>query len=142
MKKNYYSVFSHGKSYDNLIDLRSRPLEERREIARKGGLARQEQRRKQLAFKKTLEAFFEVDDFIGTYNKKNKSRNFTFNNGNLSKSGANFLNCILRDSAKALENYDKELQKEEAKRQKRKKAIRKKINRRYYLKRKKRLKKT
>lgn len=141
MKNNYYSVFSNGKSYDNLIDLRSRPLEERREIARLGGLARQKQRREQLAFKKTLEAFFEVDDFIGNYNKKSKHRNFAFSR-NFSKSGANYFNCLIEDTKKALENYDKELQKEEAKRQKRKKAIRKKINRRYYLKRKKRLKKT
>lgn len=42
MKQNYYSVYSKGRNYENLIDLRSRPIEERREIARKGGLAKQE----------------------------------------------------------------------------------------------------
>lgn len=140
MKQNYYSVFSKGKVYENLIDLRSRPIEERREIARLGGLARQEQRRKQLAFRKALNGMLEADDLIGQYVKKPKSRNFTFNSKKMLSSGANWLTNLFSDLEQVAEALDEEERKENEAREIRKKELRKEINRRYYLKRKERLK--
>lgn len=140
MKQNYYSVFSKGKVYENLIDLRSRPIEERREIARLGGLARQEQRRKEFTFRKALNGMLEADDLIGQYVKKPKSRNFTFNSKKMLSSGANWLTNLFSDLEQVAEALDEEERRENEAREIRKKELRKEINRRYYLKRKERLK--
>lgn len=140
MKQNYYSVFSKGKVYENLIDLRSRPIEERREIARLGGLARQEQRRKELAFKKALNGMLEADGLIGQYVKKPKSRDFTFNSKKMLSSGATWLTNLFSDLEQVAEALDEEERRENEARELRRKQLRKVYNRRYYLKRKERLK--
>lgn len=140
MRKGYYSVYSKGINYENLIDLRSRPIEERREIARLGGLARQEQRRKQFAMRRALNGMLEADGLISEYVKKPKSRNFTFNSRKMLSSGANFLSNLFSDLEQVAEALDEEERQEAEARELRRKELRKVYNRRYYLKRKERLK--
>ena len=140
MRKGYYSVYSKGINYENLIDLRSRPIEERREIARLGGLARQEQRRKQFAMRNTLRGMLEADGLISEYVKKPKSRNFTFNSKKMLNSGANWLTNLYSDLYEVAKALDEEERQEAEARELRKKELRKVYNRRYYLKRKERLK--
>ena len=140
MRKGYYSVYSKGINYENLIDLRSRPIEERREIARLGGLARQEQRRKQFAMRRALNGMLEADGLISEYVKKPKSRNFTFNSRKMLNSSANFLSNLFSDLEQVAEALDEEERRENEARELRRKELRKVYNRRYYLKRKERLK--
>lgn len=135
MKKNYYSVYSKGRNYKNLIDLRSRPIEERREIARKGGLARQEQRRKTFRLRKNLQNFLLFEDFISQYTKKNRRNKLNFKN--LNSFSASYGIALQEDIADAKENLLKEIEKEELKRIAHKKKIRKRINHRYYMKHRK-----
>ena len=126
---------------ENLISLADRPLEERREIARKGGLARQEQRRKQLALRKALNGMLQAEDLISKYCKKPKSRkgfNLRGRNPykNLHSVGTNFTLAMREDLLEVYRKLEEEEQKEEELRAIRKKQIRKEINRRYYLKKK------
>lgn len=144
MKNNYYSVYSKGRNYKNLIDLRSRPIEERREIARKGGLARQEQRRKQLALRKALNRMLQTEDLISKYCKKPKSSKGFYIRGrnpyrNLNRVGTSFTLAMRDDLLEVYEKLEEEERQEEEIRAIRKKAIRKEINRRYYLKHKRAL---
>lgn len=141
MKKGYYSIFSNGKDYKNLIDLRSRPIEERREIARKGGLARQEQRRKQFSMQRALRGMLEADGLIAQDVKKPKSRNFTFNSRKMLNSGATWLTNLFSDLEQVAEALDEEERRENEARELRRKQLRKEVNRRYYLKRKESLRK-
>ena len=126
----------------NLINLRDRTEEDRKRIARLGGLARQEQRRQRFQTKKSFKAFFELDDFIETYNKKSKGRNFNFNLKKVNETTNEYLDKLSEDTLKALENYSKELEEEKLKKEEKRKKQRKAINRRYYLKRKKALRKS
>lgn len=124
MKTGYYSVFSNGKTYDNLIDLRSRPIEERRAIARLGGLARQEQRRQQLTLRKLLNfAINDAEDLIEKYIEKPKHNKVHYT----------------KSFMVLMQEYEEALELERIEKESRKKQIRKEINRRYYLKRKERL---
>lgn len=123
----------------NLISLASRSIEDRQRIARLGGLARQKQRRHQTELKKALENLLRIDAFIEE-NSTNKRNNIALNyNGrNLnrcySKYKANFYSAYNEDLTEAIENYI-------AKEEQRKKQKRKEINRRYYLKHKRTLRK-
>lgn len=144
MKNNYYSVYSKGIHYKNLIDLRSRPIEERREIARKGGLARQDQRRKQLALRKALNGMLQAEALISKYCKKPKSSKGFYIRGinpyrNLNRVGTSFTLAMRDDLLEVYEKLEEEERQEEEIRAIRKKAIRKEINRRYYLKHKRAL---
>lgn len=135
MKNNYYSVYSKGRNYKNLIDLRSRPIEERREIARKGGLARQEQRRETFRLRKALNNYMLFEDFISQYTKKNRRNRLNFRS--LNSFSASYGIALQEDIAEARTNLLKEMEKEELKRIERKKKQRKKINHRYYMKHRK-----
>jgi len=139
MEQNYYSVYSKGKNYKNLIDLRSRPIEERREIARKGGLARQEQRRRDFALKKSLNNYFMLEELISRYTKKNRRNKLNFRS--LNSFSASYNLAMQEDLADARNNLLKEMEKDELKRIARKKRQRKKINHRYYMKHRKKKKK-
>ena len=112
----------------NLISLADRTEEERKEIARLGGLARQKQRRERLATKKRVEAYFNSYSIINEYIEKPKHIKSIYNS-NLLKNPSNYINNYIYDLIKTLELIEKE---EEI----RKKELRKAINRRYYLKRK------
>lgn len=135
MKQNYYSVYSKGRNYENLIDLRSRPIEERREIARKGGLARQEQRRQAFRLQKHLKAMLELDEVLSQYTRKNRRNKLNFNS--LSSFSASYTIALQED----IEDAKKNFLKEEEKRQEHKKKLRKRINHRYYMKHRKKKKK-
>lgn len=135
MKQNYYSVFSNGNNYTNLVDLRSRPIEERREIARKGGLARQEQRRKAFRLQKSLNNYFMLEEVLSRYTKKNRRNKLSFRS--LNSFSASFGIALQKDIEDARTNLLKEIEQEELKRQEHKKKQRKKINHRYYMKHRK-----
>ena len=130
----------------NLIDLRDRTTEDRRRIARLGGLARQEQRRRFFKFKKALDDLIEIDNFIGQYVKKPKSNRVKIRytgNGykDLTTSNINYFSATREDFNKAYSIYLKELEAEALKKEKKRKQQRKKINKRYYEKHKKALRK-
>lgn len=123
---------------ENLISLGDRPLEERREIARLGGLARQEQRRKQFALRRALNGMLEAENLISKYCKKPKSKKSSnFKLKNISTFGINYFSNLRADLLEAYENFNEELKEEEKLELLRKKQIRKEINRRYYLKHRK-----
>lgn len=129
---------------ENLISLGDRPLEERREIARLGGLARQEQRRKQFALRRALNGMLEAENLISKYCKKPKSsKGFNIRGRNpyrnLHNIGTNFTLAMRDDLLEVYEKLEEEERQEEELRAIRKKQIRKEINRRYYLKRKRTL---
>ena len=136
MKQNYYSVYSKGRNYENLIDLRSRPIEERREIARKGGLARQEQRRHNFALRRSLNNYMLLEDFISQYTKK-KRRHKNVSYKSLNSFSASYSLAMQEDIADAKKNLLKEMEQDELKRIAHKKKIRKRINHRYYMKHRK-----
>ena len=135
MKQNYYSVYSKGRNYKNLIDLRSRPIEERREIARKGGLARQEQRRETFRLRKAFNDYMLLEDFLSRYTKRSKRNRL--NCRSLNSFSASYGIALQEDIADARTNLLKEMEKEELKRIAHKKKIRKRINHRYYMKHRK-----
>ena len=123
---------------ENLISLADRPIEERREIARLGGLARQEQRRKQFALRKALNGMLQADDLISKYCKKPKSKKaYRVSSKNPYKYSANIFSNMRDDLLEVYEKLEEEERHEEELRAIRKKQIRKAINRRYYLKHKK-----
>jgi hypothetical protein len=140
MQKEDNIIYNEEKTYKNLIDLRSRPVEERKKIARLGGLTRLEQIKKEHAYKKLLKLLLETDTLIEKYVKEPKSRDFNFNRKQMLSSGTNWLNYLLYDIEQLAKALDEEELREKEANELRKKQIRKAINRRYYLKRKERLK--
>ena len=125
-------------SNNNLISLGDRSLEERKKIARLGGLARQEQRRKQIAMKKTLEGMLNADAYINKYVKNPKYlKTVMYNSKNTYKYSFNLFSVMYEDIQEANRRKEVIEEKELIKRKKKLKKQRKKINRRYYLKKKK-----
>lgn len=126
---------------ENLINLATRTQQERQEIARKGGLARQEQRRKQIALRKALNTMLDVDNILRKYGIKRKKTTRKLTNRSIYKNKANYFSEIQEDVLEAYKKLEEQELEEERLALIRKKQIRKEINRRYYLKRKEALKK-
>ena len=130
----------------NLIDLRDRTKEDRRRIARLGGLARQEQRRRVYRQKKALDDLIEIEDFISQYVKRRKANRINLRhtgNGyrNLIAYNSCYYSATIEDFNKAYNIYLKEIEEENLRKEKKRKRQRKKINKRYYEKHKKALRK-
>ena len=116
---------------ENLISLANRPLEDRKRIARLGGLARQEQRRKQFKVRSLLYSLMDAEPLIKTYCKNPRSSNYKI------KNKKQLYNSSLDYSIKLKQDVLEVIKELDAEEELRKKQLRKERNRRYYIKHRK-----